>query len=120
MRKLTSGHWHARYVRTLHDLSQYLTCKTQIFEVATNESLFAIETFACTREEVVEILRSQIPIFMEGGRQGFASYLSERLPPDFGAENIEQLTDFLWLMLQERPRDRKSATELLGHPFLAA
>lgn len=56
---------------------------------------------------------------MECGRQGFANYLSERLPSDFDEENIEHFTDFQWLTLQERPQDRKSATGLLDHPFLA-
>jgi serine/threonine-protein kinase SRPK3 len=53
----------------------------------------------------------------EHGKQKFASYISERLPTDFGKENTEKLADFLWQMLQERPEDRES-TAGLQHSFL--
>lgn len=54
----------------------------------------------------------------ERGNQGFAFYLSERLPTDFGKENTEKLASFLWSALRERPEDRESTTGLLNHPFL--
>lgn len=57
--------------------------------------------------------------FIENGSQKFAAYISERLPNDFGTENVVQLAHFLWSMLQESPQDRKPTTALLHHPFIA-
>lgn len=48
----------------------------------------------------------------------FAIYVAERVPADFGTEDVKQLTSFLWSMLRQYRKDRKSAAELLNHPFL--
>lgn len=32
----------------------------------------------------------------QGGSQNFAIYISNRLPADFGKDNIEKLADFPW------------------------
>lgn len=55
---------------------------------------------------------------IENGSQKFAAYISERLPKDFGTENVEQLAHFLWSMLQKNPQDRKPTAVLLDHPFI--
>lgn len=47
-----------------------------------------------------------------------ATYIAEKLPADFGMEDVEQLTSFLWSMLRQYPEDRKTTTELLNDPFL--
>ncbi|KAK6820029.1 hypothetical protein RU639_007085 [Aspergillus parasiticus] len=49
----------------------------------------------------------------------FTKYLADRLPADFGAENIERLASFLSGMLQENAHKRMSTAELLNHPFLS-
>ncbi|CAG8221777.1 unnamed protein product [Penicillium olsonii] len=76
-----------------------------IFQLATNEPLFPVESFGCTIDEVHEILRSLMHELFEHGNQKFAIYISERLPTDFGKENTEKLANFLWSALQERPED---------------
>jgi serine/threonine protein kinase len=42
----------------------------------------------------------------------------DRLPANFGATSIKTFASFLWPMLQQDPEKRKSAAELLHHPFL--
>lgn len=54
----------------------------------------------------------------EHSNEEFATYISKRLPTDFGKENTEKFANFLWSMLQERPEDRESTTGLLNHSFL--
>ncbi|KAL4807891.1 serine protein kinase [Aspergillus unguis] len=80
--------------------------------------LFPIGTFGCTADEVRGILRSLMHDLFERGSQGFASYLGERLPADFGEQETEKLAGFLWSALQERLEDRESAAGLLNHPFV--
>jgi serine/threonine protein kinase len=45
-------------------------------------------------------------------------HLADRLPANFGTTNIKSFASFLWSMLQHDPQKRKSAAELLYHPFL--
>ncbi|KZF23983.1 serine protein kinase [Xylona heveae TC161] len=89
-----------------------------IFQLVTNEPLFPLGMFGLTADKVKQDLRSLMNEFFANGSQGFSVYLSERLPPDFGAENLTQLTSFLWSMLQRDPQDRKTTTELLNDSFL--
>ncbi|KAK9357847.1 kinase-like domain-containing protein [Lipomyces starkeyi] len=87
-----------------------------IFELATNEPLFPVETFGMKGEQIDEVherLLHQID-----NDDYFTIYLSERLPSDFGVENVQQLASFLLSMLQRLPQERKSTTELLIHPFV--
>lgn len=90
----------------------------QVFQLATNEPLFPLESFGCTVDETYEILGDLMHKFIGNGSQQFAVYLSERLPEDFGVDNLEKLAHLLWTMLQERPQDRKSLAVLLNDPFL--
>lgn len=85
---------------------------------ATNESLFPLEAFGCTVEEIHRAWGSRIHKLVEDGSQKFAVYISEKLPDDFGTENVQQLAHFLWSMVQECPQDRKSTAVLLNHPFI--
>ncbi|KAK9429959.1 kinase-like domain-containing protein [Lipomyces doorenjongii] len=87
-----------------------------IFELATNESLFPVETFGMNGEQINEM--HEILLHQIDNDHYFTTYLSKRLPADFGVENTQQLASFLLSMLQRLPRERKSATELLVHPFL--
>ncbi|CAG7958769.1 unnamed protein product [Penicillium olsonii] len=89
-----------------------------IFQLATNEPLFPVESFGCTIDEFHEILRSVMHELFEHGNQKFAIHISERLPTYFGKENTEELANFLWSALHERPEDRESTTGLLNHSFL--
>lgn len=93
--------------------------RVQIFQLTTNEPLFPVESFGCTLDEVHGILQSLMRNLFENGIQKFAIHLRERIPTDFGQEDMEKLADFLWSMLQECAEDRKSTAELLSHPFIA-
>ncbi|KAL7656574.1 hypothetical protein ACMYSQ_005653 [Aspergillus niger] len=92
-----------------------------IFELATNEPLFPLDTFGLTRKEIDNDHSSFIEQRLGANNQkngDFKLYLRDRLPEKFGAENIETLTSFLSLMLQKDPRDRLPAEKLLRSPFL--
>ncbi|KAJ5975399.1 hypothetical protein N7481_009106 [Penicillium waksmanii] len=89
-----------------------------IFQLTTNEALFPIESFGCTKDEVDRILRSLMHDLFEGGILQFALHIREKIPPDFGEEESENLANLLWAMLQECAEDRKSTAELLSHPFI--
>ncbi|GIJ97978.1 hypothetical protein Aspvir_000086 [Aspergillus viridinutans] len=92
-----------------------------IFELATNEPLFPLGTFGLTAEEVDQEhinLISQLLGENDHLHESFTKYLMDRLPSDFGAENIQRLASFLWLMLRPDPQKRISTTKLLNHPFL--
>ncbi|CAG8019640.1 unnamed protein product [Penicillium nalgiovense] len=91
----------------------------KLFQLATNEPLFALTEFGCTSDELKRSLRSVILNFVGAGRDQFAVYLGERLPPHFGANNADKLSSFLWSMLQQNPQDRSSMSDLLFHPFLS-
>ncbi|OQE85783.1 hypothetical protein PENNAL_c0023G05128 [Penicillium nalgiovense] len=90
-----------------------------LFQLATNEPLFALTEFGYTSDELKRSLRSVILNFVGAGRDQFAVYLGERLPPHFGANNADKLSSFLWSMLQQNPQDRSSMSDLLFHPFLS-
>ncbi|KAJ5161603.1 hypothetical protein N7492_006995 [Penicillium capsulatum] len=89
-----------------------------IFQLATNEPLFPVESFGCTTDEVRGMLRSLMHKLFELGNRQFAIHISQRLQTGFGKESTEQFANFLWAMLQERPEDRESTTGLLDHSFL--
>ncbi|KAJ5392128.1 hypothetical protein N7509_007618 [Penicillium cosmopolitanum] len=89
-----------------------------IFQLTTNEALFPIECFGCSKDEVDRTLRSLIDNLFEGGILQFTSRIREKVPTDFGQEESENLADFLWAMLQEYAEDRKATAELLSHPFI--
>lgn len=89
--------------------------------MATNEPLFPMGTFSLTSEEIDEehILLLDQMLDQDGQiRERLTKHLMDRLPPDFGIENIRHLASFLSLMLQESPRVRASTAELLSHPCL--
>lgn len=96
-----------------------LITRLQIFQLSTNEPLFPVLTFGCTTDEIHTLLLSTMHDLFENGKQEFAKYISKRLPDDFGNENIERLTDFLWSMVQEHPEDRVPTLRLLKHSFLS-
>ncbi|RAK86723.1 serine protein kinase [Aspergillus costaricaensis CBS 115574] len=91
-----------------------------IFELATNEPLFPLDTFGITREEIDNDHGILIEKRLGSNNQygDFVDYLRERLPENFGAENAESLASFLLYMLQIDPRERLSAKELLRTPFM--
>ncbi|PYI31120.1 serine protein kinase [Aspergillus indologenus CBS 114.80] len=94
-----------------------------LFELATNEPLFPLDTFGLTREEIDSDHRSLITQRIGSNSQGdgkLRRYLSERLPSNFGAESVENLAAFLSLMLQISPRDRLPARDLLQTPFVSS
>ncbi|GKZ35375.1 hypothetical protein AbraIFM66950_006003 [Aspergillus brasiliensis] len=90
-----------------------------IFELATNEPLFPLCTFGIPREEVnqehLELIDERLSD--PAGLAGFAGYLAERLPGDFGAENAQRLAMFLLLMLRVNREERPSTEDLLGQIF---
>ncbi|PYH36378.1 serine protein kinase [Aspergillus neoniger CBS 115656] len=81
-----------------------------IFELATNEPLFPLDTFGITREEI----DNDHGILIEK-RLGSNNQDGDF---NFGAENAESLASFLLYMLQIDPRERLSAKELLQTPFM--
>ncbi|KAK9375630.1 kinase-like domain-containing protein [Lipomyces chichibuensis] len=87
-----------------------------LFELATNEPLFAVETFGLKRDEIDEIHEKLLHHI--DNDNCFTAYLSERLPSDFGNENTRQFALFLLSMLRRLPQERKTTTELLTHGFL--
>ncbi|PWY63312.1 serine protein kinase [Aspergillus eucalypticola CBS 122712] len=92
-----------------------------IFEFATNEPLFPLDTFGLTREEIDNDHLSFIEQRLGSNNQkdgDFRLYLEERLPENFGAGNVETLTSFLSLMLQKDPHERLPAKELLQTQFM--
>ncbi|KAJ5690803.1 hypothetical protein N7462_005195 [Penicillium macrosclerotiorum] len=89
-----------------------------IFQLTTNEALFPLECFGCTKDEVNGILRSLMNDFFDGGISRFTMHIRGKIPADFGQDESENLVDFLWAMLQECAEARKSAAELLNHPFI--
>ncbi|KAJ6184844.1 serine protein kinase [Penicillium mononematosum] len=90
-----------------------------LFQLATNEPLFVLTEFGCTSDESKGSLKSLILNFVRAGRNQFAVYLRERLPPVFVADNADKLSNFLWSMLQQNPQDRSSMSDLLFHAFLS-
>ncbi|PYH88660.1 serine protein kinase [Aspergillus ellipticus CBS 707.79] len=92
-----------------------------ICELATNEPLFPLGIFGLSAEQIDHEHLSLIGGLLDGDGQineTFVKHLTDRLPPDFGAENIQHLASFLGLMLQQDPLKRMSTVELLKHPFL--
>ncbi|RAK80077.1 serine protein kinase [Aspergillus fijiensis CBS 313.89] len=94
-----------------------------LFELATNEPLFPLDTFGLTREEIDNDHCSLINQRLSSNSQddeNFMRYLSDRLPNSFGAKNVKTLASYLSHMLQVSPRDRLSASNLLQTPFLSS
>ncbi|RAQ48421.1 hypothetical protein AFGD_008417 [Aspergillus flavus] len=92
-----------------------------IFELATNEPLFPLGTFGLTAEQIDKEHLYLIGQVLDKNNQTgdtFTQYLTDRLPADFGAENLERLVSFISGMLQENAQQRMSTAELLRHPFL--
>ncbi|EDN03941.1 hypothetical protein I7I51_05199 [Histoplasma capsulatum] len=92
-----------------------------VFELATNEPLFPLGSFGLTAEQIDEEHAYRISQLLGKNGQGhenLTKHLTERLPYDFGAENVEHLASFLWLMLQQNPQRRMPTTKLLNHLFL--
>lgn len=93
----------------------------KIFELATNEPLFPLETFGLTAEQIdQEHLYLVDQMLDKNGQMDkcFIEYLTDRLPSDFGAGNIQHLASYLVLMLQRDPQRRLTTTKLLNQPFL--
>ena len=83
--------------------------------------LFPLGTFGLTAEQIDEEHLYLIGQVLDKNNQTgdtFTQYLTDRLPADFGAENLERLASFLSGMLQEKAQKRMSTAELLRHPFL--
>ncbi|KAL4994052.1 kinase-like domain-containing protein [Aspergillus recurvatus] len=87
-----------------------------IFELATNEPLFPLETFGLSAKEVDEEHLRLISQLLDG--EGLVAHLTDKLPADFGAENARNLACFLAMMLQQDPGRRMAAAELLKQPFV--
>lgn len=95
----------------------------KIFELATNEPLFPLGTFGLSAEQLDEEHLQLISQLLDGNghmNETFVKHLTDRLPPDFGAQNIQHLASLLWLMLQQDPTKRTTTAKLLSHPFLVA
>ncbi|BCS14328.1 serine protein kinase [Aspergillus luchuensis] len=90
-----------------------------IFEIATNEPLFPLCTFGIRREEVnkehLELIEERLSD--STGQAGFAAYLAERLPDNFGAENVQHMAKFLLLMLRVNREERWCTKDLLQDAF---
>ncbi|PGH34401.1 CMGC/SRPK protein kinase [[Emmonsia] crescens] len=92
-----------------------------IFELATNEPLFPLGSFGLTTEQIDKEHTYRISQLLDENGQmheNFTKYLTDRLPFDFGAENVQHLVSFLSLMLQQNPQRRLPTTKLLNHLFL--
>lgn len=76
-------------------------------------------SFGLTREQIEEEHTTLIDEVIDDsptdstGR--FAMYLKDRLPCNFGQENMGNLASFLESILQRDPRSRQSAAALLQH-----
>lgn len=93
----------------------------EIFEFATNEPLFTLNTFSVTAEYVNEEHESLIcdRIGNDGQDCGvFSDYLKQRLPSTFGEKDIQPFAAFLRSMLQTNARQRIFSAQLLRHPWL--
>lgn len=78
-------------------------------------------TWGLTDEQANEDHISRIDrILKKDGQvlESFMKHLTERLPSDFGTQNVQRLASFLLLMLELDPSRRMSTTRLLDHPFL--
>ncbi|RJE23790.1 Serine protein kinase [Aspergillus sclerotialis] len=92
-----------------------------IFELATNEPLFPSGTFGLSAEQIDEEHIYLISQLLDGNgymNETFVKHLTDRLPPDFGAKNVQRLASLLWLMLERDPEKRMPTAKLLDQPFL--
>ncbi|KAL2397852.1 hypothetical protein ABEF93_005655 [Exophiala dermatitidis] len=92
-----------------------------IFEFATNEPLFTINTFGITVEDVDKEHKSLIGDIIGSGSRDcgiFLNYLKQRLPSNFGEEDVQSFGAFLRSMLQTNPRHRIPTAQLLRHSWL--
>lgn len=94
----------------------------KLFELATNEPLFPLDTFGITRKDIDNDHCSLIDQRLDSNSQGdekFREYLREKLPNTFAAEDVEALASFLSLMLRKNPRKRLPARDLLQAQFMS-
>ncbi|KAL5044810.1 hypothetical protein BDW71DRAFT_185419 [Aspergillus fruticulosus] len=87
-----------------------------LFELATNEPLFPLGTFGLSTEEVDQEHLRLIRHLLDG--EGLVNRLTNKLPLDFGAENIQSLGLFLDMILQQDSGKRMGTAELLKQPFV--
>lgn len=93
----------------------------KIFELATNEPLFPLGTFGLSAEQIDEEHICLINQLLDGDSYmngTFMKHLTDRLPPNFGAKNVQRLASLLWLMLERDPQKRMSTASLLDQPLL--
>ncbi|KAE8327707.1 kinase-like domain-containing protein [Aspergillus sergii] len=80
-----------------------------IFELPSNEPLFPLGTFSLTASQIDKEHIFLIEQVLDKNNQAgdtFTKYLTDRLPADFGVQNIERLASFLSGMLQENAQKR--------------
>ncbi|KAL4733839.1 kinase-like protein [Aspergillus similis] len=106
----------------INDTIDIWTLGCLLFELATNEPLFPLDTFGLTREDVDNDHYSLINQILDPNSQRdekFTGYLRDRLPDNFSAECVETLASFLLLMLRINPRERLPARDLLQTQFMS-
>lgn len=94
----------------------------KLFELATNEPLFPLDTFGLTRDDIDNNHCSLIDQRLDSNslrNEKFRGHLRDRLPDNFGAESLEALASFLLLVLQIDPRERLPAKDLLQTRFMS-
>ncbi|KAL4766062.1 kinase-like domain-containing protein [Aspergillus foveolatus] len=93
-----------------------------LFELATNEPLFPLDTFGLTRGDIDNDHCYVIDQRLGSNslrNEKFTAHLRDRLPDSFGAESVEALASFLLLMLRINPRERLPARDLLQTQFMS-
>jgi serine/threonine-protein kinase SRPK3 len=82
--------------------------------LATNEPLFPLGTFGLSAEQIDEeqlCLISQLLDEHTNMNKIFVKHLTDRLHPEFGANNIQRFASLLCMMLQQDPKKRTSTAE---------
>ncbi|KAL3430863.1 kinase-like domain-containing protein [Aspergillus tetrazonus] len=106
----------------IDDTKDIWTLGCLLFELATNEPLFPLDTFGLTRDDIDNNHCSLIDQRLDSNslrNEKFRGHLRDRLPDNFGAESLEALASFLLLMLQIDPRERLPAKDLLQTRFMS-
>lgn len=96
---------------------------TKILELATNEPLFPVGEFGLTDDEIDKEHHNLINQVLgtDGQTETLTKYLTDKLPSNFVAKDIQHFASFLSSMLQNNnPQSRIPTTELLNHPFLTS